>query len=44
MNAYKPTDFAALIGIDWADRKHDVCLTLPDLKNFTLHWTAAGIR
>src|SRR5690349_86597 len=22
----KPAPFAALIGIDWADRKHDVCL------------------
>ena len=21
----KPTDFAALIGIDWADKKHDIC-------------------
>jgi transposase len=21
----KPTDFAALIGIDWADQKHDIC-------------------
>lgn len=21
----KPNDFAALIGIDWADRKHDIC-------------------
>jgi len=20
------TDFAALVGIDWADRKHDICL------------------
>ena len=20
------TDFAALLGIDWADRKHDLCL------------------
>ena len=22
----KPVPFAALVGIDWADRKHDVCL------------------
>jgi transposase len=25
-----PADFAAFIGIDWADKKHDVCLSLPD--------------
>ncbi len=25
MKESKPTDFAALIGIDWADKKHDVC-------------------
>jgi transposase len=24
-----PTEFAALIGIDWADRKHDFCLQVP---------------
>jgi len=24
------TDFAAFVGIDWADRKHDVCLALGD--------------
>src|SRR4029078_4666406 len=23
------SDFAAFIGIDWADRKHDVCLHVP---------------
>jgi hypothetical protein len=22
----QPSKFAAFIGIDWADRKHDVCL------------------
>jgi hypothetical protein len=22
----KPVPFAALVGIDWADKKHDVCL------------------
>jgi hypothetical protein len=21
-----PSDFAAVIGLDWADRKHDICL------------------
>ena len=26
MNAPSDTEFAAFIGIDWADRKHDVCL------------------
>lgn len=25
MKAFKVSDFAALIGIDWADRKHDIC-------------------
>jgi hypothetical protein len=22
----QPSDFAAAIGLDWADRKHDICL------------------
>jgi hypothetical protein len=26
MNAPPTTEFAAFLGIDWADRKHDVCL------------------
>ncbi|MDO6426855.1 hypothetical protein Q4489_07530 [Thalassotalea sp. 1_MG-2023] len=25
MKVFNPADFAALIAIDWADRKHDVC-------------------
>jgi hypothetical protein len=25
MKAYNVNDFAALIGIDWADTKHDIC-------------------
>ena len=25
MKDFAITDFAAIIGIDWADRKHDVC-------------------
>lgn len=25
MKAFHPDDFAVLIGIDWADRKHDIC-------------------
>jgi transposase len=25
----EPTEFAAFIGIDWADKKHDICLSLP---------------
>ena len=28
----EPTRFAAFIGIDWADKKHDVCLAVPDSK------------
>src|SRR5262245_11031543 len=27
-------DFAAFIGLDWADRKHDVCLHAPGLERF----------
>lgn len=34
MKLSQPTDFAALVGIDWADRKHDVCLTLPNTTTF----------
>ena len=26
MDASSLSEFAALVGIDWADRKHDVCL------------------
>jgi transposase len=25
MKVFTPNDFAALIGIDWADKKHDIC-------------------
>ncbi|WP_281170609.1 hypothetical protein [Psychromonas arctica] len=25
MKGYNVDDFAALIGIDWADKKHDIC-------------------
>lgn len=25
MKAFSPNDFSALIGIDWADQKHDIC-------------------
>lgn len=25
MKAFNVSDFSALIGIDWADRKHDIC-------------------
>jgi hypothetical protein len=25
MKVYNVNDFAALIGIDWADTKHDIC-------------------
>jgi hypothetical protein len=25
MKVFEVSDFAALIGIDWADRKHDIC-------------------
>jgi hypothetical protein len=26
MHAPTTTEFAAFVGIDWADRKHDICL------------------
>jgi hypothetical protein len=26
MKSSSSTEFAAFVGIDWADRKHDVCL------------------
>ena len=29
-----PPEFAALIGIDWADKKHDVCLHIPGSDEF----------
>jgi len=29
-----PTNFAAKIGLDWADRKHDFCLQLSDSNDF----------
>jgi hypothetical protein len=25
----QPSDFAAILGLDWADRKHDLCLIAP---------------
>lgn len=32
MKAFSPSDFAVLIGIDWADQKHDICEILPNQK------------
>lgn len=29
-----PTEYAAYIGIDWADRKHDICLYDPTLGEY----------
>src|SRR5690242_13109664 len=29
MNSATDIDYAAFIGIDWADRKHDLCLQAP---------------
>ena len=26
MHAFDPSHFAAFIGIDWSDAKHDICL------------------
>lgn len=33
MKAFQPHDFAALIGIDWADQKHDICEITPHSSN-----------
>ena len=30
MDKQRLQEFAAFVGIDWADRKHDVCIALPD--------------
>jgi hypothetical protein len=30
----QPSEFAAFIGIDWADRKHDVCLQVAGADTF----------
>ena len=40
-------EFAAFIGIDWADRKHDVCLAVPGstkLERLVLEHRPAAIR
>jgi len=34
MKAYNVDDFAVLIGIDWADKKHDVCEHVVDSQNY----------
>jgi hypothetical protein len=42
-----PSDFAAFIGIDWADKKHDVCLSVPGvdrLERSVLEHRPAAIR
>lgn len=36
MKAYVVDDFAAIVGIDWADRKHDVCELSMETKKYTL--------
>ena len=37
MKAYNVNDFAALIGIDWADKKHDICEHPKNTKQY--HYT-----
>ena len=34
MKPFQTTDFAALIGIDWADRSHEICMALPNCSTF----------
>ena len=36
MKVFSPTDFSALIGIDWADKKHDVCEYSTDTQRYYL--------
>ena len=31
MTELRPSDFAAIIGIDWADKTHAICLKIPGL-------------
>lgn len=33
MKDYKPSNFACLVGVDWADKKHDFCETTPTGEN-----------
>lgn len=35
MKAFQTTDFKALVGIDWADRKHDICTFDPASKSYS---------
>ena len=47
MKDAKPNDFAALIGIDWADKKHDICeLTMgcTDYQYSVIPNTPAGVH
>jgi hypothetical protein len=37
MKAYNVDDFDALIGIDWADNKHDICEISKNTKHY--HYT-----
>jgi transposase len=36
MKPYQPHDFAAFVGIDWADKKHDICLQKQGASKVTL--------
>jgi len=42
MKAFNPSDFAALIAIDWADRKHDICEL--NLNNHTKQFSVISSR
>lgn len=35
MKVFHPNDFSALIGIDWADKKHDICEYSPEKKDYS---------
>ena len=36
------TEFAAVIGLDWADRKHDICVRVPGGKRSNVAWWSTG--
>jgi hypothetical protein len=38
------TEYAAFLGIDWADKKHDVCLSDTTTGSAGLHERRAGAR
>ena len=44
MKASTLTEYAAFVGIDWADRKHDVCLQAGGLRHARVQRAAPSSR